>query len=89
MKKSNKIKENCKKNAKVKDVKLSRNYGQQHAIQAGLDASSGAYIITMDCDLQDRPEEIEKLLLKAKEGFEIVAASRAEGLLVVPIVSLG
>ena len=72
----NKIKENCKKNVKVKGVKLSRNYGQQHAIQAGLDASSGAYIITMDCDLQDRPEEIEKLLLKAKEGFEIVAASR-------------
>lgn len=71
-----KIVENCNKNPKVKGIKLSRNYGQQHAIQAGLDASKGKYVITMDCDLQDQPEEIYKLLNKAKEGFEIVVASR-------------
>lgn len=71
-----KIQENCTKNPKVKGVKLSRNYGQQHAIQAGLDLSKGEYVVTMDCDLQDQPEEIEKLLSKAKEGFEIVVASR-------------
>ncbi len=70
------IQENCVKNSKIKGVKLSRNYGQQHAIQAGLDVSSGQYVITMDCDLQDQPEEIEKLLSKSKEGFEIVVASR-------------
>ncbi len=72
----NKIQENCNRNSKVKGIKLSRNYGQQHAIQAGLDASTGKYIVTMDCDLQDQPEEIEKLLSKSKEGFEIVVASR-------------
>lgn len=72
----NKIVENCKKNQKIKGIKLSRNYGQQHAIQAGLDVSKGKYVITMDCDLQDQPEEIYKLLKKAKEGFEIVVASR-------------
>jgi dolichol-phosphate mannosyltransferase len=71
-----KIVENCKKNPKVKGIKLSRNYGQQHAIQAGLDASKGEYVITMDCDLQDKPEEIYKLYNKAKEGYEIVCASR-------------
>lgn len=71
-----KIEENCDKNSNVKGVKLSRNYGQQHALQAGLDASKGQYIVTMDCDLQDQPEEIEKLLNKCKEGFEIVVASR-------------
>lgn len=71
-----KIIENCNKNQKVKGIKLSRNYGQQHAIQAGLDVSKGKYVITMDCDLQDQPEEIHKLLKKAKEGFEIVVASR-------------
>ncbi|MGB0887834.1 MAG: glycosyltransferase family 2 protein [Vicingaceae bacterium] len=71
-----KIQENCKKHSFVKGVKLSRNYGQQHAIQAGLDVSKGDYVVTMDCDLQDQPEEIEKLLSKAKEGFEIVVASR-------------
>ncbi|MGE0560788.1 MAG: glycosyltransferase family 2 protein [Flavobacteriales bacterium] len=71
-----KIVENGKKNPKVKGIKLSRNYGQQHAIQAGLDASKGEYVITMDCDLQDKPEEIIKLYNKAKEGYEIVCASR-------------
>lgn len=71
-----KIQENCQKFSFVKGIKLSRNYGQQHAIQAGLDAAKGEYVITMDCDLQDLPEEIEKLLNKAKEGYEIVVASR-------------
>jgi glycosyltransferase involved in cell wall biosynthesis len=71
-----KIQENCNKHPVVRGIKLSRNYGQQHAIQAGLDASAGKYVITMDCDLQDQPEEIEKLLTKAKKGYEIVVASR-------------
>ena len=55
-----KILENCTKNSKVKGIKLSRNCGQQHAIQAGLDASKGDFIVSMDCDLQDQPEEIIK-----------------------------
>lgn len=67
---------NCDKNPRVKGIRLSKNCGQQHAIQAGLDASTGKYIVTMDCDLQDQPEEIHKLLSKCKEGFEIVVASR-------------
>lgn len=71
-----KIVDNCNKNPKVKGIRLSRNYGQQHAIQAGLDASKGEYVITMDCDLQDKPEEIYKLYNKAKEGYQIVCASR-------------
>ena len=50
-----KILENCEKYPFVKGVKLSRNFGQQHAIQAGLDLSKGEYVITLDCDLQDRP----------------------------------
>lgn len=68
--------ENCEKFDNVRGIQLSRNFGQQHAIQAGLDASVGEYVITLDCDLQDRPEEIHKLLAKSKEGFEIVVASR-------------
>lgn len=70
------IKEQCQKDSRVKGIKLSKNSGQQHAIQAGLNASIGNYVVTMDCDLQDRPEEIHKLLNKAKEGYEIVVASR-------------
>ncbi|MCB9365163.1 MAG: glycosyltransferase family 2 protein [Flavobacteriales bacterium] len=72
----NKILDNCTKNSKVKGIKLSRNCGQQHAIQAGLDASKGDFVVTMDCDLQDQPEEIIKLYNKALDGYEIVVASR-------------
>lgn len=71
-----KIKENCAKYPVLKGIKLSRNFGQQHAMQAGMDASVGEFIITMDCDLQDHPTEIIKLYNKALEGFDIVQASR-------------
>lgn len=71
-----KIIDNCKKNPKIIGIKLSRNFGQQCALQAGLDSSKGEYVLTMDCDLQDQPEEIYKLYQKAKEGFDIVLGMR-------------
>ena len=63
-------------NPKVKGIKLSRNFGQHPAIMAGLSHSRGEWVVVMDCDLQDQPEEIEKLYAKAKEGFDIVLAKR-------------
>lgn len=63
---------------RVKGINFSRNFGQHYAITAGLDNAAGNWIVVMDCDLQDRPEEIEKLYNKAKEGFDIVYARRAE-----------
>jgi dolichol-phosphate mannosyltransferase len=57
-------------------VRLSRNFGQHAAIQAGLSLVRGAWIVVMDCDLQDRPEEIPALLRKAEEGFDVVRARR-------------
>lgn len=71
-----KIQENCTKHSYVRGIKLSRNFGQQPAIQAGLDASTGEYVVVLDCDLQDRPEEIQYLYSKAKEGYDVVIASR-------------
>ncbi len=71
-----KIETICAKDSKVKGIKLSRNFGQHYAITAGLDHSSGEWIIVMDCDLQDKPEEIPRLFEKAKEGFQIVLAQR-------------
>ena len=65
-----------KKNTNVKGFKLSRNFGQHYAITAGLNQVSGDYIVVLDCDLQDQPEEIEKLYNKAKEGFDVVLARR-------------
>lgn len=62
----------------VKGIKLSRNFGQHYAISAGLEHSQGEWIVVMDCDLQDQPEEIAKLYKKAQEGYEIVWAKRHE-----------
>ncbi len=64
--------------SRVRGLRLSRNFGQHRAITAGLDYSQGEWIIVMDCDLQDRPEEIPALLAKAQEGFDIVLARRFE-----------
>jgi polyisoprenyl-phosphate glycosyltransferase len=58
-------------------LKLSRNFGQHYAITAGLDQAKGDWIVVMDCDLQDRPEEIPELFKKAQEGFDVVLARRA------------
>jgi dolichol-phosphate mannosyltransferase len=65
-----------KNNSKLKGIKLSRNFGQHPAIMAGLSQAKGEWIVVMDCDLQDQPEEIEKLYNKALEGFDVVFAKR-------------
>src|SRR4051812_12608955 len=49
-----KISAHCKQDNKVKGLRLSKNFGQHHAITAGLDYSKGDWILVMDCDLQDR-----------------------------------
>lgn len=72
------IRELCKENPKVKGVILSRNFGQQYALNAGLDLATGEWVITLDCDLQNPPSEIPNLYMKAKEGYDIVYASRQE-----------
>lgn len=73
-----KIEECCKNDSHITGIKLSRNFGQHHAITAGLDNCRGAWIVVMDCDLQDRPEEIPNLYNKAKEGYDIVYARRKD-----------
>lgn len=72
------IKELAKKDNRVKGINLSRNFGQHKAITAGLDYAKGDWIVVMDCDLQDQPEEIVKLYNKAIEGYDIVFGRRAE-----------
>ena len=54
-------------------IKLARNYGEHNAIMAGLRHASGAHIITMDDDLQNPPEEVERLLVFAQgSGKEVI-----------------
>lgn len=62
----------------VKGIKLSKNFGQHNAITAGLSHAKGEWVVVMDCDLQDQPEEISKLYQKAQEGYDIVYAKRLE-----------
>lgn len=73
-----KIKEICAKDKKVKGLNLSRNFGQHYAITAGLTESAGEWVVVMDCDLQDRPEEIPNLYQKAQEGYDTVFAELIE-----------
>lgn len=72
------IRKECLIDSNVKGLNLSRNFGQHYAITAGLHFATGEWIVVMDCDLQDRPEEIPKLYAKALEGFDSVFAQRIE-----------
>jgi len=57
-------------------IGLSRNFGHQVAITAGMDAAAGDAIVVMDADLQDRPEVVGDMIAKWKEGYEVVYARR-------------
>lgn len=70
------IEEICRRDNRFIGLRLSRNFGQHPAISAGLQYSSGEWIVVMDCDLQDKPEEIVNLYNKAQEGYEQVVAVR-------------
>lgn len=73
-----KIKGQCVLDKRVKGLNLSRNYGENYAITAGLNYVKGDWVVVMDCDLQNRPEDIPLLYAKAQEGFNIVYARRVE-----------
>jgi dolichol-phosphate mannosyltransferase len=61
---------------RIRLIELSRNFGHQIAITAGMDAADGDAVIVMDADLQDPPEVALDLIAKWKEGYEIVYARR-------------
>ena len=71
-----KIKRLSVHNSKVRYIILSRNFGHQAALTAGLDGTKGKAIITMDSDLQDPPELIPELISEWKKGNDVVYARR-------------
>ncbi len=71
----NEIQNICKNNNTVKCISLSRNFGQQVAASAGINYSSGEYIIIMDGDFQNPPSEIPLLYNKIREGYDIIYCS--------------
>ena len=65
------------RDARVKVIDFSRNFGQQLAITAGMDFAQGDAVVVIDADLQDPPELIEEMLAKWREGYQVVYAVRA------------
>jgi glycosyltransferase involved in cell wall biosynthesis len=72
------IEELARQDSRVKGIQFSRNFGQHYGITAGIDHSSGDWVVVMDCDLQDQPEEVPRLYEKAKEGYDVVLAMRGK-----------
>lgn len=72
------LKAKSKHNPSIKVVNLSRNYGKEVALTAGLDHASGDAAIPIDCDLQDPIDVIPKLIEKWEEGFDVVLAKRID-----------
>jgi len=72
------IKELVQKDDRFKLLKLSRNFGHQAAITAGLNNAIGDAVVVMDGDLQDPPEELHRFLEKWREGYHIVYAIRTK-----------
>lgn len=64
------------KNPNIKYVSLSRNFGHQTAVSAGLDYASGDAVMVLDADLQDPPELIPKFIAKWQEGWDVVYGVR-------------
>lgn len=64
--------------ANIKVIRFVRNFGQTAALAAGIDYAEGEIIIPMDADMQNDPRDIEKLLAKIDEGFDVVSGWRKE-----------
>lgn len=64
----------------IQSVALSRNFGKESAMSAGLEHSNGLAVIVIDADLQDPPELIPEMLAKWREGYDVVNMQRSERL---------
>jgi len=66
------------KDPRLRVLRLSRNFGQSPALYAGFAAVRGAYVVMMDADLQNFPEDIPKLVAKLEEGYDLVSGWRVD-----------
>ncbi len=71
------LRELAARDRRVRVIGFRRNYGQTAAMAAGIDAARGAILIPMDADLQNDPADIERLLAKLEEGYDVVSGWRA------------
>lgn len=66
----------AEKNKNIKVISFTRNFGHQAALTAGLDCALGDCVVTMDCDFQDPPEVIYKMVEKWEQGYKIIYGRR-------------
>lgn len=66
----------CAHEPRLKGIRLTRNFGQQNAITAGISHAHGNHVVVMDCDLQDDPRYIGQMLAKARDGYDAVFTLR-------------
>ena len=71
------LKELAAAEPRYKVLSLSRNFGHQMAITAGLDRASGEAVVVMDADLQDPPEVVRQMVARWREGFDVVFGVRS------------
>ena len=72
------IKEICQSTVEAKYINLSRNFGHQVAVSAGIDYAQGDSVLLIDSDGQDPPEAVASMLAKMQEGYDVVYAKRAK-----------
>ncbi len=70
------IRKLAQEDSRVFFIELSRNFGQQHALRAGMDLAKGDCVISMDCDLQHPSEMITQLISRWEEGYDVVYTKR-------------
>ena len=66
----------ARRDPRFRFIGLSRNFGHQVAISAGMDAAQGDAVVVMDADLQDPPEVVDEMIAQWKKGYEVVYARR-------------
>ena len=65
--------------ARVRFLSLSRNFGHQSALKAGLDRATGDCVVSLDADLQHPPEFIPEMVERWRQGYEVVTMVRCDG----------
>ncbi len=73
-----KLKQFSANDPKIKLINLSRNFGKEQALTAGIDFATGLAAIPIDCDLQDPPELITEMFEKWRQGYDVVLAKRID-----------
>ena len=70
------IKNQAAKDSRIKLIGFARNFGHQIAVTAGIDSASGDAVVLIDADLQDPPEVVHEMIVKWRQGYDVVYGTR-------------